>query len=187
MQTFLIGVVAIAIVCKLLSTLATVQSLTCGFYTILDSLHACLLSGLQGRVSDQVWTHHAQSVGPRARCNHRGYLCYPSTSVQTPDVGWLVSPTCRTRTIHNARSCGQPRACCWIQHRHGTRDRVSVVSDYRQNVQPIGSRFLYSTAPFPVQAPLPVSENAHALAFLMFMRSFAGVRARCHRCPRPQL
>ncbi|KAJ8482007.1 hypothetical protein ONZ51_g5635 [Trametes cubensis] len=42
-------------------------------------------------------------------------------------------------------------------------------------VMGLGIGFLYSTAPFPVQAPLPVSENAHALAFLMFMRSFAGV------------
>ncbi|KAH9850502.1 MFS general substrate transporter [Lenzites betulinus] len=33
----------------------------------------------------------------------------------------------------------------------------------------------YSTGPFPVQAPLPISENAHALAFLMFVRSFAAV------------
>ncbi|KAI0364582.1 MFS general substrate transporter [Pilatotrama ljubarskyi] len=37
----------------------------------------------------------------------------------------------------------------------------------------VGSQ--YSTVPFPVQAPLPISENAHALAFLMFIRSFAGV------------
>ncbi len=36
----------------------------------------------------------------------------------------------------------------------------------------------YSTTVFPIQAPLPVSQNAHALAFLQFLRSFAGVS--CH-------
>nr|VWO95841.1 N-acyl homoserine lactonase (AHL-lactonase) (Acyl-homoserine lactonase) (EC [Ganoderma boninense] len=39
----------------------------------------------------------------------------------------------------------------------------------------VGIGSLYSTVIFPVQAPLPVSENAHALAFLQFWRSFAGV------------
>ncbi|OSD02317.1 MFS general substrate transporter [Trametes coccinea BRFM310] len=39
----------------------------------------------------------------------------------------------------------------------------------------VGLGAQYSTVPFPVQAPLPVSENAHALAFLQFLRSFAGV------------
>ncbi|KAI0677757.1 MFS general substrate transporter [Trametes maxima] len=39
----------------------------------------------------------------------------------------------------------------------------------------VGTGFEWSTAPFPVQAPIPVSENAHALAFLMFVRSFATV------------
>ncbi|KAJ7187118.1 Mfs1.2 [Mycena filopes] len=35
--------------------------------------------------------------------------------------------------------------------------------------------FEYSTTMFPVQAPLPVSQNARALAFLTFVGSFAGV------------
>ncbi|OBZ67783.1 putative transporter C3H1.06c [Grifola frondosa] len=39
----------------------------------------------------------------------------------------------------------------------------------------VGIGFEYSTTMFPIQAPLPVSENAHALAFMMFVRSFAGV------------
>ena len=43
--------------------------------------------------------------------------------------------------------------------------------------------FEYSTTVFPVQAPLPVSQNAPALAFLQFLRSFAGVRIRIHPCP----
>ena len=38
-------------------------------------------------------------------------------------------------------------------------------------------RLNYSTQTYPVQAPLPVSSNAHALAFFSFMRAFAGVRA----------
>ena len=41
----------------------------------------------------------------------------------------------------------------------------------------IGSGIIYSMTSFPVLAPLPVSENAHALAFFSFCRSFAAVRA----------
>ncbi|PSR75424.1 hypothetical protein PHLCEN_2v9129, partial [Hermanssonia centrifuga] len=39
----------------------------------------------------------------------------------------------------------------------------------------IGAGIIYSATYFPVLAPLPVSENAHALAFFAFCRSFAGV------------
>ena len=42
----------------------------------------------------------------------------------------------------------------------------------------IGSGIIYASAYFPVLAPLPVSENAHALAFFSFGRSFAGVSKR---------
>ncbi|KAI0722370.1 Mfs1.2 [Cerioporus squamosus] len=38
-----------------------------------------------------------------------------------------------------------------------------------------GSGILYAVTYFPVLSPLPVSENAHALAFFAFCRSFAGV------------
>ena len=41
----------------------------------------------------------------------------------------------------------------------------------------IGTGIIYSMTYFPVLAPLPVSENAHALAFFSFCRSFAAVRA----------
>lgn len=40
----------------------------------------------------------------------------------------------------------------------------------------VGSGIFYSAAYYPVLAPLPVSENAHALAFFTFCRTFAGVR-----------
>ena len=36
-------------------------------------------------------------------------------------------------------------------------------------------RINYATSVFPIQAPLPITANAHALAFLSFMRAFAGV------------
>lgn len=39
----------------------------------------------------------------------------------------------------------------------------------------VGIGMLQSATYFPVLAPLPVSENAHALAFFAFCRSFAGV------------
>lgn len=39
----------------------------------------------------------------------------------------------------------------------------------------VGIGVLMSATYFPVLAPLPVSENAHALAFFAFCRSFAGV------------
>ncbi|KAF7329101.1 MFS general substrate transporter [Mycena kentingensis (nom. inval.)] len=39
----------------------------------------------------------------------------------------------------------------------------------------VGLGFEYSTTMFPVQAPLPLSQNARALAFLTFVSSFAGV------------
>ncbi|KAG6826989.1 hypothetical protein H0H92_013651 [Tricholoma furcatifolium] len=39
----------------------------------------------------------------------------------------------------------------------------------------IGAGIVYSVGYFPVLAPLPVSRNAHALAFFAFCRSFAGV------------
>ncbi|GJE91675.1 MFS general substrate transporter [Phanerochaete sordida] len=39
----------------------------------------------------------------------------------------------------------------------------------------IGTGIIYAGTYFPVLAPLPVSENAHALAFFAFCRSFAGV------------
>ncbi|KAI0709725.1 Mfs1.2 [Earliella scabrosa] len=38
-----------------------------------------------------------------------------------------------------------------------------------------GAGILYAVTYFPVLSPLPVSENAHALAFFAFCRSFAGV------------
>ena len=39
----------------------------------------------------------------------------------------------------------------------------------------LGSGIFYAATYFPVLAPLPISENAHALAFFAFCRSFAGV------------
>ena len=42
-------------------------------------------------------------------------------------------------------------------------------------IMAVGSGILYTMTYFPVLAPLPVSENAHALAFFSFCRSFAGV------------
>ncbi|KAJ7242380.1 major facilitator superfamily domain-containing protein [Mycena haematopus] len=39
----------------------------------------------------------------------------------------------------------------------------------------VGLGFEYSTTMFPMQAPLPVAQNARALAFLTFVGSFAGV------------
>ena len=39
----------------------------------------------------------------------------------------------------------------------------------------VGSGIVYAATYFPVLAPLPVTENAHALAFFAFLRSFAGV------------
>ncbi|KAH8102988.1 Mfs1.2 [Cristinia sonorae] len=39
----------------------------------------------------------------------------------------------------------------------------------------VGAGILYAVTYFPVLSPLPVSENAHALAFFGFCRSFAGV------------
>ncbi|KAG6871699.1 hypothetical protein C0995_001181 [Termitomyces sp. Mi166 len=38
-----------------------------------------------------------------------------------------------------------------------------------------GAGMIYSVGYFPVLAPLPISRNAHALAFFAFCRSFAGV------------
>jgi hypothetical protein len=40
----------------------------------------------------------------------------------------------------------------------------------------ISSGMIYCATYFPVLAPLPIEENAHALAFFAFCRSFAGVR-----------
>ena len=39
----------------------------------------------------------------------------------------------------------------------------------------VGGGICYASTWFPVLAPLPVTENAHALAFFGFCRSFAGV------------
>lgn len=44
----------------------------------------------------------------------------------------------------------------------------------------IGSGIWYAATYFPVLAPLPVSENAHALAFFSFCRSFASVGLLSH-------
>jgi len=38
-----------------------------------------------------------------------------------------------------------------------------------------GAGINYALQPYPIQAPLPVSSNAHALSFFSFMRTFAGV------------
>ena len=43
----------------------------------------------------------------------------------------------------------------------------------------VGSGFVYSSAYFPVLAPLPVSTNAQALAFFQLCRSFASVSDSC--------
>lgn len=39
----------------------------------------------------------------------------------------------------------------------------------------VGGGIVYAVASFPVLAPLPVKESAHALAFFSFCRAFAGV------------
>jgi len=39
----------------------------------------------------------------------------------------------------------------------------------------IGAGINYATQVYPVQAPLPITANAHAMAFYSFMRAFAGV------------
>lgn len=39
----------------------------------------------------------------------------------------------------------------------------------------LGAGIIYAATYFPVLAPLPVSQNANALAFFAFCRSFAGV------------
>ena len=39
----------------------------------------------------------------------------------------------------------------------------------------IGAGIIYAATYFPVLAPLPVSQNANALAFFAFCRSFSGV------------
>lgn len=43
----------------------------------------------------------------------------------------------------------------------------------------VGAGLLQAATYFPVLAPLPVSKNAHALAFFAFCRTFAGVRSVC--------
>ena len=40
------------------------------------------------------------------------------------------------------------------------------------------SRTLYATTMYPIQAPLSVTQNAPALAWMWFLRSFAGVSIR---------
>ncbi len=47
----------------------------------------------------------------------------------------------------------------------------------------VGCGILMAATYFPVLAPLPVSENAHALAFFAFCRSFANVRDPVHTLP----
>lgn len=46
----------------------------------------------------------------------------------------------------------------------------------------IGIGILYAAVTFPILAPLGVEENAHALAFFMFVRTFSYVSA--HSFPR---
>ena len=41
----------------------------------------------------------------------------------------------------------------------------------------VGAGMLQAATYFPVLAPLPISENAHALTFFAFCRTFAGVSA----------
>jgi hypothetical protein len=40
----------------------------------------------------------------------------------------------------------------------------------------VGMGIIYVTAYFPVLAPIPVAQSAHALAFFTFLRNFALVR-----------
>ena len=49
----------------------------------------------------------------------------------------------------------------------------------------VGMGILYASTYFPVLAPLPVSENAHALAFFSFCRSFALVNGPLDRFSGP--
>lgn len=44
----------------------------------------------------------------------------------------------------------------------------------------VGGGFVYAVTYFPVLAPLEVSQNAHALAFFAFCRSFAGVSGQIY-------
>lgn len=43
--------------------------------------------------------------------------------------------------------------------------------------QAVGMGMIYPVTYFPILAPVPIAENAHALAFLAFCRSFASVCA----------
>ena len=46
----------------------------------------------------------------------------------------------------------------------------------------IGLGILYSAVTFPIMAPLGVGENAHALAFFMFVRTFSYVSTHTRSC-----
>ena len=42
----------------------------------------------------------------------------------------------------------------------------------------IGAGIIYAATYFPVLAPLPVTQNAHALSFFAYLRSFAAVSSK---------
>jgi hypothetical protein len=53
-----------------------------------------------------------------------------------------------------------------------------AISSAYQVILGIGFGILWIATQFPVMAPLPVSNNSHALAFFTFVRVFAQVRLR---------
>ncbi|KAI0087477.1 iron permease [Irpex rosettiformis] len=74
-------------------------------------------------------------------------------------IGWVILTISMGvfTTVHSTTSIGHPIGFSVLVH--------------------VGAGMIYSAAYFPVLAPLPVSENAHALAFFAFCRTFASVWA----------
>lgn len=95
-------------------------------------LHARLLPGVQGCISNQVWAPLPQYVRARACIYCRRQPSHPYTAVPTADVGRMVHDPHWTRVVHDSEDAGQHRSCGRIQRHSGRGHRVSIAIGHSQ-------------------------------------------------------
>ncbi|KAH8102918.1 Mfs1.2 [Cristinia sonorae] len=109
-----------------------------------------------------------------------------TSSVKTLSLSLVIAPTVAVAGVSVTKfQCYRPQlwlAWCLFMAGMGSFTIIRADSPIALSIGlcvlvSVGTGILFAGTYFPVLSPLPVSENAHALAFFGFCRSFAGVWA----------
>ena len=122
LQTFLIGVVALGVVCESQSQM--LSSERAYRLTVRCRLPPDLFSGVQGRVTNQVRGHVTRACDSRSGCALGWGRGEPVSSLSAANVVWLVFGAPRTGTVHHLEGYGQRKSGDRTEHLGRGRDRV---------------------------------------------------------------